>query len=500
MGKALGIDLGTTFSAMAVLNENGEAEILANREGERITPSVVLFEEDGPVIGTLAKQNAADDALSVCQFVKRKMGERTTAFRSADGQKFSPEEISALILKRLKEDAEELFGEQIDKAVITVPAYFNDAQRKATEDAGAIAGLNVAAVINEPTAAALAYGVGKSVEGETALVYDLGGGTFDVTLLKVSSGLIEVLATNGDRNLGGFDWDNEVISLISQKAFGENAAKALADPNLAQVLRDSAELAKKTLTNRKSATVRFSHDGEKHKLEVSLDEFNQATRSLVKRTERLISATLEDAELSWNNIDKTLLVGGSSRMPAIAESVVKLTGKMPSRELHPDEVVALGAAYYCAQLEENPESKEVILVKDVCSHSLGIITVGADERTEVNSIVLKKDSPVPCEAQDVFSTVTDNQTRLNVRVTQGEDQDIKYVHVLGESTMTLPPYPKGAPLQVTFKYDENAIVHVHVFDVTGGKSLGDMKIERTSNLTSEQVTALAARVEDISVN
>lgn len=339
--RVVGIDLGTTFSAIAIVNEHGRPEIIPNRDGEEITPSVVLFDGDAPIVGSIAKRGAVVNPLSVAQFVKRQMGVPTWSFRSSSGSKYSAEEISAIILKTLAEDAAVLLGGRVADAVITVPAYFDDAQRKATEDAGRMAGLNVLRIINEPTAAALAYGLDKAKREETILIYDLGGGTFDVTIMSIGAGRIDVRATGGDKNLGGFDWDNLIMTSLNEEFMAAGGPDLTEDPTLEQDLRDKAEIAKKTLSTRERTAVFLSGGGKTATIELTLERFQQLTRPLIERTGRIMQFVLEDAGTTWSQIDKVLLVGGSTRMKAVPALVESVSGKKPSCELHPDKVVAI---------------------------------------------------------------------------------------------------------------------------------------------------------------
>ena len=511
MSKVVGIDLGTTYSAIAYLNEHGKPEIIPNREGERITPSVVLFEGEMPIVGTIAKKSAAQNALNVVQFVKRQMGVPSWKFLSDEGVQYTPEAISAIILKRLKEDAEAVLGEEVRDAVITVPAYFSDAQRKATQDAGRIAGLNVLHIINEPTAAALAYGITKLQQPQSILVYDLGGGTFDVTIMRVSQGSIEVLATGGDRNLGGFDWDNEVMKFLNAE-FQQQGGTDLTDDLATELdLRDKAETAKKTLSLKEKVNVYLSYGGKSLSVPLTLEQFNMLTESLLNRTRVLMEMVLEDAQLtSWNQIDKTLLVGGSTRMKAVAALVEEVTGKKPSIELHPDEVVALGAALRGAMVAVEKgiapaatiHGLPSVKVTDVTSHGLGTIAIDSDNpHRNINAIIVKKDTSLPCKQSGIFHTVDHGQTSLRVEVTEGDSIDPQDVTILGESIVRLPsPYPKGAPIEIFFAYDVDQIVHVTVIDKTTNKSLGEFPIERKDNLKESQVTAFQHQVNSLEIN
>jgi len=343
MSRAVGIDLGTTYSAVAILRDTGEPEVLPNRDGENITPSVVLFQafdgRDDPLVGTMAKHSAASAPEDVVQFVKRNMGESAWRFNSTSGTAYAAEEVSAIILRRLKEDAELALGEPVTDAVITVPAYFDDARRTATRHAGKIAGLNVLRVLNEPTAAALSFGLDTSAEG-TVLVYDLGGGTFDVTLMRISAGEFDVLGTDGDRNLGGFDFDNRLIEYIAAKVEEQGGPDLLDDNAQVVALREKAEMAKRSLTTVATTTVHVSADGRPFRVAVERSEFERITADLVNRTRDLTQHVLEEAGVSWGQVDHVLLVGGSTRMPMIRSLVEKLAGKAADRSVHPDEAVS----------------------------------------------------------------------------------------------------------------------------------------------------------------
>lgn len=503
--RVVGIDLGTTFSAIAVVNDAGRPEIIPGRNGEETTPSVVLFDGKWPIVGSIAKRSAVANPLSVVQLVKRQMGNPAWSFRSDAGARYSAEEVSALILKKLKEDAEVFLGARVEDAVITVPAYFDDAQRKATQDAGIIAGLNVLRVVNEPTAAALAYSLNEVGSPQTVLVYDLGGGTFDVTIMEIAgggSGRIDVLATGGDKNLGGFDWDNQVMTFLNtefQKAGGPDLTE---DPSLEQDLRDKAELAKKTLSTRDQTSVFLAAGGKTVTLELTRDRLEGLTRALLERTGRIMQFVLDDAGLGWSQLDKLLLVGGSTRMPAVPALVEALAGRPPSCELHPDRVVALGAAVQGALLGNEAgralRGAAHIVVRDVCSHSMGVVTHDEPDRPR-NSIVLPRDTPYGTRAEDEFATVQDGQRSILVQVTEGEDAELAHVRVIGERAIAIPPYPRGARVNVAFLYTPDGLIHVEVFDLTAQRPLGELKIHRVSNKTREQVDVSRERVAGLRV-
>jgi len=496
MSKTVGIDLGTTYSSICYIDKYGKPEIIVNREGERIMPSVVLFDGKTPIVGTIAKNSAAMCPLNVCQYVKRHMGDKDWRFIT-DEYEYTAEEISALILKRLKEDAQVALGTEIRDAIITVPAYFNDAQRKATQDAGEIAGLNVVRIINEPTAAAIAYGIDQSNE-QIIMVYDLGGGTFDVTIMKVSGGNIDVIATGGDKNLGGFNWDNRIMDYLEDKLKGVFNDDFLNDIVFNYDLREKAEIAKKTLSSRDSAKVFLSYKGVSKSIDISINEFEEITKDLLDRTESMMEMTLEDANLSWSDIDKILLVGGSTRMRAVQTLVEKISGKKPSMELHPDEAVSLGAALLGNIIEDGNELSQ-IKISDVNSHSLGIVCLDMERRERYNSIILPRNTKVLTKMSNVYSTISDNQTELEIEVTEGEEEDLDYVFTVGKVLVKIDPYPKGAPVEVTYEYDNNGVIHISVYDLTAKKNLGEHYIQRQANLTDTVKRNMKKTMDEIEV-
>lgn len=506
----VGIDLGTTFSTAAVLSEKGVPEIISNREGERITPSAVLFDGDSPIVGTLAKAAAPTSPLNVVQFIKRQMGNKEWKFRTETGATYTPEEISALILKRLKEDAEVSLGEHVSDAVITVPAYFNDAQRQATKDAGRIAGLNVIRMINEPTAAALAYGLKQEGPSQTVLVYDLGGGTFDVTILRIGGGEITVVSTGGDKNLGGFDWDNCLMTHLNETFKAAGGPDLIDNPEHEADLRAKCELAKKTLTSRDKASVLLNVHGKSVTAQVTLEQFEEITRSLFKRTVTIMELVLEDAGLNWSHIEKILLVGGSTRMRGVARLITAATGKTPSFELHPDEVVAMGAAVQGALCRREAGALvlapgallPIVRATDVNSHSLGVVALDEMKSREYNSIIIPKNTPIPCRASETYYTVDDNQRQVLIRVTQGEDESVESIHVIGQETIWLPPYPKGAPLEVAFEYDLDGQIRVSVKDLTANRMVDKnfTVFVRNANLSPEVVEQKRLAFSKLTVN
>lgn len=507
--RAVGIDLGTTYSAVAVLRQTGDPEILPNRDGEDITPSVVLIQavgdEDEPLVGTMAKHSAAGAPDDVVQFVKRHMGDPSWRFDSMSGGSYNAEEVSAIILKRLKEDAELALGEPVLDAVITVPAYFDDARRTATKHAGKIAGLNVLRVLNEPTAAALSFGLDAAAEG-TVLVYDLGGGTFDVTLMRISNGEFEVLGTDGDRNLGGFDFDNRLIEYLAHTVEAQGGPDLLSDPAHVAVLREKAEMAKRSLTTVATTTVHVSVEGRPYRIQVERAEFERMTADLLRRTEDLTEMVLEEAGLAWPQVDHVLLVGGSTRMPMVRALVERLAGKQAARSVHADEAVALGAAIQAAVEQSSSAGADLALldnkplvVADVTSHSLGVITVEDDLRTKVNTIVIPRNTKIPSKLSQDLQTIQSNQTTLDVEVTQGDDSNPDYVVVVGSKSIPIPPYPAGSPVRVTYAYDIDQTIFVELTDLTTNESLGTFEVDRLANLSDDQLNAGLAKVSALPV-
>ena len=517
MGRAVGIDLGTTYSAVAVLQPDGKPAILPNSEGQNITPSVVLFPDlsgggDEPLVGDMAKHSAATSPLDVVQFVKRQMGDPNWRFQSSNGGTYTAEEVSAIILRKLKNDAELALGEPVTDAVITVPAYFDDTRRVATRQAGRIAGLNVLRVLNEPTAAAISYGLNYETNG-TVLVYDLGGGTFDVTVMQVNGGSFDVLATDGNRNLGGFDFDNRIANYVMEqlKAQGADGSLALNDALVAEI-REKAELAKKSLSTVTQANIIVAYQGRQYRVKITREYFEEITRDLLQTTRELVEDTLEAAGKSWAQIDHLLLVGGSTRMPMVREMMTRISGKQPELNVNPDEAVALGAAiqaYVCEQEGggETAGSGEslapvvndmVLSISDVTSQALGVILLNDEDREE-NFVVIPKNSKIPTKGQRHAITVADNQSCIFVQVTQGDDRDVRYAVVIGGKEIPIPPYPKGAPFTVSYAYDIDQTVYVELFDDTAGRRVGTFEIDRSLNLDEESVTNAIKRMNDLPI-
>jgi len=486
MGKTVGIDLGTTNSCVAVL-EGGEPTVIANAEGARTTPSVVGFTKTGErLVGSAAKRQAVVNPDRTIISIKRKMG--TADKVTIDGSSYTPEQISAMILQKLKTDAEAYLGEKVDKAVITVPAYFNDAQRNATKDAGKIAGLEVLRIINEPTAASLAYGLDRK-KNETILVYDLGGGTFDVSVLDVGDGVFEVRSTAGDTHLGGDDFDQRIVDFVADEFKKDQGIDLRKDKQAMQRMREAAEKAKIELSNVVQTTINLPFitadaDGPKH-LDINLSraKFDELTRDLVKRTEEPFTRSLTDAGIEAKDLDEIILVGGSTRIPAIQDLVKRLGGgKEPNRSVNPDEVVAVGAAIQAGVL--GGEVKDVVLL-DVTPLSLGIQTLG-----DMFTKLIERNTTIPTRKSEVFSTAADGQTAVDVVVYQGERQVSSQNKLLGRFQLTgIPPAPRGVPqVEVTFDIDANGIVNVSAKDratnkeqritISGAGTLDKATIER----------------------
>ncbi|WP_404290722.1 Hsp70 family protein [Glutamicibacter arilaitensis] len=508
--RAVGIDLGTTYSSIGVLQDNGEVEIIRNRDGEDITPSVVLFQEvngvDEPLVGTMAKHSAASAPDDVVQFVKRHIGDSDWRFTSTSGSNYSAEEISAIILKRLKEDAELALGEPVKDAVITVPAYFDDARRTATKHAGAIAGLNVLRVLNEPTAAALSFGVDTSARG-LVLVYDLGGGTFDVTLMRITDTGFDVLGTDGDRMLGGFDFDNKLIEYIAEKIKEQGGPSDLLDDSVQVAsLREKAEMAKRSLTTVAATTVHVSAGGAQYRVPVERVEFERITKDLLNRTKDLTEFVLSEVAVTWGNLDHLLLVGGSTRMPMVRELIERLAGRPADRSVRPDEAVTLGAAIQAAMEEAIPAGTDLTIfdgkspvIADVTSQGLGVIVLEGKNSGDVNQVVIPRNSKIPAKFSTTVYTVQANQKSVLVQVTQGDETNLDYVVEIGSKDIALPPYPEGAPLRVTYAYDIDQTVFVEVTDLTTHLSLGTFEVDRLANLTEDQLKAAKTKISSLSV-
>jgi molecular chaperone DnaK len=490
--KILGIDLGTTNSAFAVM-EGGDPEIIVNSEGERTTPSVVSFSDGERLVGKPAKNQAVQNPDQTIQSIKRHMGEDDYTVE-LDGEEYTPEQVSAMILQKIKRDAEEYLGDDVEKAVITVPAYFNDRQRQATKDAGEVAGFEVERIVNEPTAAAMAYGLDDESD-QTVLVFDLGGGTFDVSILDLGGGVYEVVATNGDNDLGGDDWDEAVIDYLAEEFQNKHGIDLREDRQALQRLKDAAEEAKIELSSRKETDINLpfitaTDDGPVHlEQKLSRAKFESLTADLIERTVGPTEQALQDAGYDKGDIDEVILVGGSTRMPQVQEQVEELVGQEPKKNVNPDEAVALGAAIQGGVLSGDVDD---IVLLDVTPLSLGVeVKGGLFER------LIEKNTTIPTEESKVFTTAADNQTQVQIRVFQGEREIAEENELLGEFALSgIPPAPAGTPqIEVSFSIDENGIVNVEAEDKGSGNK-ENITIEGGAGLSDEQIEEMQEEAEE----
>jgi molecular chaperone DnaK len=496
--KALGIDLGTTYSVSAIVDPTGRPQAIRNSEGQNTTPSVVLIDEDDTVIvGGPAQRQAISRHMDVVQWVKRDMGNPDWRFVAASGREYTAEEVSAQILRKLADDASRALGEEVHEVVVTVPAYFDDARRQATKDAGRIAGLEVLRIISEPTAAALAYGLHERQAG-VCLVYDLGGGTFDATVIRIQRGEFTVLATTGDRNLGGYDFDNRIMNWANEAVLAKGLDDQLDDGPAEARLRDQCEAAKHLLSQLDSAPI-FIDSGDTHlKLELDRATFERITADLLQRTVEMVEEVVDAAGLAIADLDEVLLVGGSTRMPMVSTAVERVTGRRPNVTLHPDEAVALGAAIQADILwtagTGRPSVTDAPRINDVTAHGLGVIALD-DTGRERNFVILPANAPIPQRQSMPFRTVAHHQEQIRVRVTIGDEEEPGDVEIITRDPegvpLPIPPYPAGSPVEVHIAYDIDGTVHVEVTDLVAGRSLGEFPIDRRNNLSVEEVEQMS---------
>ena len=534
MGKYVGIDLGTTFSAIAYIDDKGNPVIIPNSQGENITPSTVLFGGKKPIVGTVAKRKSITDPKNYEAFVKRHMGEKTYTFTTKNGETFRPEEVSALILSKLKADAEASLGEPISGAVITVPAYFADPQRQATKDAARAAGLAVLDIINEPTAAAIAFGISKNVTSlQRVMIYDFGGGTFDVSILEISDGNIRVIATNGAHQLGGYDIDMKIVEHVKKQAVTKGL-NIESDVKAMQDLMLQAENAKKELSSADTTTISLYIKGEDLTVDIDRETFEDMIDGILDTTTAVMQRTLDEAKLTYDDIDKILLVGGSTRIPIIRSLIEEETKIKPSSEIHPDEAVAIGAAYHAVDRAQkvadgtlrlgasghyeevptgvtpaptNEDTKPLpgvensFTFQDITSHSVGVVTFDEELGKEVNSIIMAKNTEIPAEVvADGYSTMVPYQEGLALKVTQGESENLDYVTIIGSADLKIKPRDHTVPIRFIVSCDRDAILHVRAFDLEENVDLGEVRINRDKhNMTEREVAEAAIRINKLNI-
>ena len=515
MTKVIGIDLGTTHSAMAVVDETGRPKIVMNSEGNSTTPSVVLFRDEEVVVGGRAKRAAIAEPHNVALATKRHICEPEWEFTDDKERTYRPEGISALILKKLKQDAEKQLGEEVNEAVITVPAYFQDMERNRTKTAGELAGLKVLRIINEPTAAAIAYGLENIGQENLVMVYDLGGGTFDITFMKVTGQKIQVITSDGDKFLGGVDFDAALVEYFSDQFKEKHDTDPTEDLRTYQDFYNRAEEAKIDLSADTVTNVSLSAVGKTLDIKLERDQFENLVRPRLQNTIDLAQEALGDAgeklgkQLSWNDVDNILLVGGSTRIPLVQKMVEELTGKTPEVGVNPDEVVAIGASIVAAHgvgeqvVDANLDTVPSLEIRDVTAHAIGVNATDPETGEEYNSIIIPKDSEIPAQRSEIYTTVVDNQTSIRTKVFQGEDRDPKYCAIIGDTDgyalSEIPPMPKGVPeIKHTITYDKEGIVHLTAEELSSGKKL-DIDIKSPSLLTKKQQENIAKEIAGMTV-
>ena len=515
--KAIGIDLGTTFSAVAHVDQYGKPQIIPNSENERITPSVILFEGSNAVVGSVARNSAVAEPDKIVEFVKREMGKPKEHFhREFNGKKYSAEELSAVILMKLKKDAQKYLKEPVTDVVITVPAYFNDAERTATITAGQLAGLNVLQIINEPTAAALAYGLDKLDQTHTVFVFDLGGGTFDVTIMRIEGHKLNIIATNGDHRLGGKDWDDIIVNFVAEEFDRVHGENPLLDLQSYQDLQTRAVAAKIQLSNRPHATIVHQHHGKSVKVDLTREEFENRSRHLVEKCKVICEMTLQDAKLKWSDISKILPVGGMTRMPIVQQMVSQLSNAPVVSEVNPDEAVAVGAAIQAtlSMLTEEQNSGQKLLgdhtrqqfssreggliqVNDITSHTLGVVLWDEKNLEEYVFPMIRKRTPIPATARNSFGTANANMARAVVKIVEGESSLPGECTPLGICDVTLPPFlPKGSPVHLSYQYNTNQVLEV-VVEAAGQRS--EVSVERNTGVASNEIPAAADNLGELKI-
>lgn len=527
MGKYVGIDLGTTFSAISYIDEKGNPVMIPNKQGENITPSTVLFGGKQPVIGSVAKRKSIMDPKNYEAFAKRHMGEKTYSFTTKEGESFHAEEISALILAKLKSDAEDFLGESIDGAVITVPAYFGDPQRQATRDSATMAGIKVLDIINEPTAAAIAFGISKNIGmSQRIMIYDFGGGTFDVSILEIDGESIRVIATNGDHKLGGYDIDMAIVDYV-KKAAKNQGMDIDGDVKALQNLMIQAEIAKKELSSDDSTEISLYIKSEEFSIEINRETFEDLIETILDTTVSVMQRTLDEADITYKDIDKILLVGGSTRIPIIQSMLEEETEIKPSSEIHPDEAVAIGAAYHAVdvvkQMAEGtfntgnisdsiedmsdinssdvPKLERNYTFRDITSHGIGVVVYDDMEEKQINSIIMEKNTEIPTEIiEDGYSTTQPFQEGIKLQVTQGESTNLDYVTIIGSAELKVKPRDHVVPIRIIVSCDRDAIIHVRAIDMDENKDLGEITINRERhNMTEEEVKEATNRINKLNI-
>jgi len=515
--KAVGIDLGTTFSAVAHVDQYGKPQVIPNAENERITPSVILFEEANVVVGSVARNSAVAEPEKIVEFVKREMGKPKEHFhREFNGKKYSAEELSAVILMKLRQDAQKYLKEPVTDAVITVPAYFNDAERTATITAGQLAGLNVLQIINEPTAAALAYGLDKLDETQTVFVFDLGGGTFDVTIMRIEGHRLNIIATNGDHRLGGKDWDDVVVTYVAEEFDRIHGENPLLDLQSYQDLQTRSVAAKIQLSNRPHATIVHQHHGKSVKVDLSREEFENRSRHLIEKCKVICEMTLQDAKLKWSDISKILPVGGMTRMPMVQQMIAQLANVPVVSEVNPDEAVAVGAAIQAtlSMLTEEQNSGQkflgdktrqqfssreggLIQVNDITSHTLGVVLWDEKNLEEYVFPMIRKRTPIPATARNSFGTANANMPRAVVKIVEGESSLPGECTPLGVCDVTLPPFlPKGSPVHLSYQYNTNQVLEV-VVEAAGQRS--QVVVERNTGIAHNEIPEAANNLGELKI-